>query len=662
MMRTVSVLSLIGLLALLASGCARGPQARPMGPGAGLVPFSGGEARKISSHAAMGESAFWVPVDWPTVLADLEGPGVVTRIWLSLTPIDPESVPRDLLLRRYWDGEEDPSVEVPAGDFFGSPFGFDLPADGPLFATTRNAYTSSWQMPFERSARIELVNQGFRAFALSYEIDHLTDVKLPRDVATFHAQWRRENPVPAGEDFIALQARGQGLFAGATLAAQGAYRWRDGFLRGPAVLAIDGKHAEFSIDVPSYFGMGWFSNGGEIVRPESVLIESNAFESRYIASRVHLSGPIPFERSIGLGFEHGVAYNGQKVDYAATTFWYQREPHAPFPPMAPADERLPSKPKDLFRIPGAIEAEDSMPGALWEMTTYPEDVSGFLAVAGKYDETFFDEGAIFEFDAMIDGPYEIGASFVRNASGGIFAAEVDGRRIGNPYDTWTSQSLTGPRDCVNPGSGPVIFGSIALKRGRHQLAIVPAGRNPEAQPSWLPRGEMYDEIWPPGLLVLDCVIVRGPDPGILMEAEYLRQVLCTAGSTEIQQSGRWSGDRQLWWRDGDAGDLLELRIDIPETGVYDLAGQFTQARDYGIIQVEIDGQPVGRPLDLYTSGKVRTTGPVTIGSLPIPFGKHRLGFRIAGKNPQSKDTMAGIDYLLFHPANRCSRPGYPPRP
>lgn len=53
-------------------------------------------------------------------LAEIEGPGVIQHIWMTVTDKTSERnryVLRDLVLRMYWDGEETPSVESPLGDF-----------------------------------------------------------------------------------------------------------------------------------------------------------------------------------------------------------------------------------------------------------------------------------------------------------------------------------------------------------------------------------------------------------------------------------------------------------------------------------------------------------------------------------------------------------------
>jgi hypothetical protein len=56
--------------------------------------------------------------------------------------------------------------------------------------------------------------------------------------------------------------------------------------------------------------------------------------------RYHIEDPIYFEKSIRVTIEHGHA-NKLTNDYSSTAYWYQAEPHAPFPPLLPVARRLP---------------------------------------------------------------------------------------------------------------------------------------------------------------------------------------------------------------------------------------------------------------------------------------------------------------------------------
>ena len=55
-------------------------------------------------------------------LADIAGPGAIQQIWMT-----PTGNWRHSILRIYWDGQENPSVECPLGDFFASGWGSYAP-------------------------------------------------------------------------------------------------------------------------------------------------------------------------------------------------------------------------------------------------------------------------------------------------------------------------------------------------------------------------------------------------------------------------------------------------------------------------------------------------------------------------------------------------------
>jgi len=143
-------------------------------------------------------------------LADIEGPGAIQHIWMT-----PTGNWRFSILRFYWDGEAEPSVEVPVGDFFANGWGQFAHVNSLAVAVNPGSgFNSYWTMPFRRSGRITLENLDDRDMVLYYQIDYtLTDV--PSNAGYFHAQFRRSNPVPDMEDYTILDGViGQGQYVG----------------------------------------------------------------------------------------------------------------------------------------------------------------------------------------------------------------------------------------------------------------------------------------------------------------------------------------------------------------------------------------------------------------------------------------------------------------
>ena len=129
-------------------------------------------------------------------LAEIEGPGVINHIWITVTNKTTEAdcfVLRDLVLRMYWDDEETPSVESPLGDFFCCGFGRECIVNSmPIVVVPSRGMNSYFPMPFRKKARITLENQHANPIpAFFYQVDYCLYDELPDDIAYFHAQWRR---------------------------------------------------------------------------------------------------------------------------------------------------------------------------------------------------------------------------------------------------------------------------------------------------------------------------------------------------------------------------------------------------------------------------------------------------------------------------------------
>ncbi|MFO0902712.1 MAG: VCBS repeat-containing protein [Pirellulales bacterium] len=141
----------------------------------------------------------------------------------------------------------------------------------------------------------------------------------------------------------------------------------------------------------------------------------------------------------------------------------------------------------------------------------------------------------------------------------------------------------------------------------------------------------------------------------VLEAESLKVVKATGGRAGAQEmrgfsTGRWSDDKQLFWGGAKPGDRLELEVEAAEAGEYSLSLAFTLARDFGIVRVSWNDQPLGQPLDLYASPDVLASGEVSLGVVAAVAGKNRLTLEITGANPAAvKAHIIGVDYLRLTP-------------
>ncbi len=316
------------------------------------------QARDYRSQRASSSAADWqksnddrIPVapGQTVTLLDAAGPGRIAHIWFTIAAGE-RNYPRRSTLRMYWDGESDPSVEAPLGDFFAIGHGMDVELNSmPVRITSegraRNCY---WPMPFRKSARITFTNDGKEPIrSLYYQIDWQKGNSLAADAPYFHARYRQENALKAGR-YLVLDAAGKGHYVGTVLSVRAnASSWIG---EGDDFFFIDGE-AEPSLrgtGTEDYVGDAWgfrrFDGPYYGVPVWEGSAEAGCLTTYY---RWHIPDPIVFRQSLRFELEHtgpfsNVAggYVERQDDYASVAFWYQTEPHKPFGAMPPVEDRL----------------------------------------------------------------------------------------------------------------------------------------------------------------------------------------------------------------------------------------------------------------------------------------------------------------------------------
>jgi Protein of unknown function (DUF2961) len=285
-------------------------------------------------------------------ILDHRGAGIVRRFHMTFYPRPPLGAPeqviaahRQVILRMYWDGESSPSVEVPVGDFFGVGFGEQRDYVSLPLSETSGGYTCYWPMPFHRAARWTLTNLSGAAFIAYWNVDFTAERALPKHVPHFHAQWRRENPTTPGRSYTILEARGVGHFVGTALFMHGLASGGPNplaFLEGDEEIVVDDMPtpAVSGTGTEDYFNAGWQFEHGPFSAPYGGAVIRDTAMARVSAYRWHIEDAIPFEKSIRVAIEHG-GTNDVPGDYSSVAYFYQREPHAPFPALPDAAGLLP---------------------------------------------------------------------------------------------------------------------------------------------------------------------------------------------------------------------------------------------------------------------------------------------------------------------------------
>jgi len=335
---------------------------------ASLTRFKKARSLRLSSWDTSGRNAdAWrIEPGETRVLADIKGSGCINHIWMTQG-----SGYRDVLIRMFWDDEENPSVLCPLGDFFG--LGHEIVNSYQSFLFSGSTWSNNQfnsgcalncyaQMPFRKSARIELVNEGKNPHGQYFYIDHeLYDESLEDDVLYFHAQFRRENPcngwghdiavnVPEANiinteklawtnNYLILEAEGGGHYIGCNLSVsnfQGSW-WGE----GDDMIWVDGYkwppdlHGTGSED---YLNQAWGMQDNAFMRNGSSIHEGNTkgYQTSYVH---HLENPVRFQKEIKVTIEHGHG-NHLSNEVSSVAYWYQTEPHKTFG-IVPVEQRKP---------------------------------------------------------------------------------------------------------------------------------------------------------------------------------------------------------------------------------------------------------------------------------------------------------------------------------
>ncbi|GAB2022865.1 hypothetical protein RyT2_19390 [Pseudolactococcus yaeyamensis] len=215
-------------------------------------------------------------------------------------------------------------------------------------------------MPFNKKAKIEIINENELPFALYYYVDYeLYKEELPEDTVYFHSQWTRNNPnngwgndlqtnspdvqnianLTGDDNYVVLETEGKGHYVGCNLSVnhfQGSW-WGEGddmiFIDGETTPSINGTGTE------DYFSFAWGMQKNHFLYNGTIIHEAD-MPGYTVAYRFHIADPIHFSEKIKVTIEHGHA-NHLSDDWSSTAYWYQTLP-SPILSILPVDERIPN--------------------------------------------------------------------------------------------------------------------------------------------------------------------------------------------------------------------------------------------------------------------------------------------------------------------------------
>jgi hypothetical protein len=391
---------------------------------------------------------------------------------------------RKLVLKITWDGQPDPAIWCPLGDFFGTAPGVNKYKSFPTGMTAsgsrrdqKDMFYSFWYMPFEKDARVEVTSDDDVEREVAFELKHAPLSRPFSELGHFHCKWHRD-VFPLSKDrwpdWTMLRTEGRGRFCGVML-----HVWnpRGGWWgEGDEKYFVDGEKFPSTIGTGSedYFGYAW-GDPHLFQKPfhAQTMTQNNAGHQSVL--RWLVVDNVPFQKS----FEGTIEkyFGNDRCLYACTVVWYLAPGGKdPFPPV-PADQRY----GYWVRMPlvaGGFKVVGTPPGVV-----QTQDMRGFGE--GKWtndDQLWWTDakpGDKLELIVPVKaaGTYRVSAVMTKAVDYGIVQLHLDGKKAGGPIDLFN--------DGVVRTDPPVPLGTHTLSAGDHKLTVEILGANPKAVKAYM---------------------------------------------------------------------------------------------------------------------------------------------------------------------------------
>jgi len=421
-------------------------------------------------------------------VTQIKGPRAISSIRIKLDPpatATDRDLLRELALQINWDGEKEPSVWAPLGDFFGTAAGAHPYRSYPMGLTDDGWWYCNWYMPFAKEARIQIINDGKQKRQMTVEIRD-ESLALPiAQLARFHAKWHRDAFLPPEPeraiDWTMLKTEGTGRFVGVMLHIwnpRGSW-WGEGdekfFVNGEKFPSTFGTGSE------DYFGYAWcdphlFQNAYHN-QPHN---DGNN-KGHVSVNRWQITDNVPFQTSFEGDIEKYYP-NRRPTLYASTVYWYLapggNDPYKP----APLSERvgywteLPTT-----KVKGALEGERLKILSKTAGNPHEQDLGGFGDQWSNDAHLWWIEakpGDKLELAVPVSkaGKYKLSMQLTKAPDYGIVQLYLDGEKVGQPIDLYHPSVIP---------TGVLQMGSFDLTAGDHKLMVEIVGANAKAAKSYM---------------------------------------------------------------------------------------------------------------------------------------------------------------------------------
>ncbi|MDX9753978.1 MAG: DUF2961 domain-containing protein, partial [bacterium] len=411
----------------------------------------------------------------PLPFFQTETPGRVVGIRLS-----PASAlagkERAIVLRAYWDGDSLPAILAPAGDFFGYAWG-EPAAQSLLFGTEGDTNYCYFPMPFDQSARIELVLEGESNSVVPIEAEVLfCPESRQANEGKFYSLWRRENPTTAGKPFTFIETQGRGHLVGVTQQAQGLETGQTPFFEGDDQTTIDGELVIHGTGSEDFYNGGWYDVPGrwETRRsfPFSGCLGYKKYLGRTGAYRIFLGDAYAYRHSLLQTIEHAPTNNDILNDYCGMVYLYsEARPTGAFTLPAVANRAVVDPTRIVFAASWNVPIYSfSLQNA--QLSKQVENIGDhsvrYFSMKAKDKAVFGDHSIGFICEIPAVGQYKISLDTVKSPSGAKIQLFLDEVAIGPEVDLYRAEKQRASDDYV---------GTMKLEEGPNVLMFKLVGKN-----------------------------------------------------------------------------------------------------------------------------------------------------------------------------------------
>ena len=576
-----------------------------------------------------------------------------------------------LQLRIYWNGEENPSVDVPLGDFVGS--GYGLTDVKTIVAGVRDDKTiySYYYMPYLEGARIELVNLDDTEIPV--EISFTTG-ELDEKASTykFCALWNRgkyTEDLSRMPDYNFINVEGKGKIVGVNLhhykwleerdptAGPGSYWWGE----GDEKFYVDGEDfpSWFGTGTEDFFGYAW-CDANKFSKPfhaQSYCVGGSLSIGNRCLTRIFMGEALPFDESFNGYFEK--YYKDDYIKYAFTTTFYLSLDGSFEKNNYSLDEYLSYFKYDpQSQMKNIVEAENVeylyCDGEIIEQSVGQTDairLSNGKNILWKNDVSVGGKYSLWCPSGDVRQEYVVLVSTLLAKDYGKFRVYINNQVVNDGIDLYSNQLnidslIEIGKTTLNPGyNNKIIFECIGKNEkssgynlGLDFLIAIPASE--------------YSSLNEVDLLKYTDVTrsVSNKNNNVLLkyDAENFRPVTSNPDAWSVQEmtnfGDAWSMNKQILWYASKMGNELSIKFNSSYEGSFNLELGLAFASDFGLFEVAVNGVNL-KQIDMYYEYVKHFK--VDIGVCDLLLGENVITFRTIGKNPKSANMAFGFDYMLY---------------